>query len=72
MVDKNDDLYVTDWSLNSISKITKSGLISHFSDFKEGIVYYMTGPHAIAMDNAGNIYISESANPKISKFTISR
>ena len=75
-VDTLGNLYVTDPGNNRVRKIDTSGIITTFAG--NGITGYsgdgipasnasINGPQDIAVDNFGNVYIIDGANPRIRK-----
>ncbi len=75
-VDGKGDLYIADFSNNVVRKIDPSGIITTFAG--TGIAGYsgdggpanrakLNNPYFVAVDSAGNIYISDSQNSCIRK-----
>jgi sugar lactone lactonase YvrE len=78
-IDSNGNLYVTDYSNQRIRKITPDGTVSTLAGsgsggYKDGAAadaqFYE--PQGIAIDRAGNIYVSEGGNNTIRKITPDR
>ena len=77
-VDNTDgDVFVADMSNNTIRRITPAGLVNTFAG-QPGMVGDTDGfgndarfdnPFAVAVDNAGDVYVSDSANNAIRKIT---
>jgi DNA-binding beta-propeller fold protein YncE len=78
-VDAAGNLYVTDGYNNRIRKVTKEGEVSTlagngeegFTDGK-GSVARFYWPFGIAMDKAGNLYVTDWQNNRIRKIVIKR
>lgn len=73
--DNNGTLYVADWRGHKIRKVDPSGFVTTIAGSKEG---YQDGqasksrfkrPNGIALDDGGNIYVSEENNQKIRVIT---
>ncbi|WP_345105117.1 hypothetical protein [Mucilaginibacter panaciglaebae] len=85
VVDPSGNVYVADRTNNLIRKITSSGIVSKFVGYEAKGGYsqitvpgYLDGdastaifnyPVALAMDNAGNIYVADYKNKAIRKVT---
>jgi sugar lactone lactonase YvrE len=76
-VDVQGNLVVADMSNDTIRKITPAGVVSTLAG-QPGASGYVDGPggqarfnapYSVAVDNAGNIYVSDSANDAIRKIT---
>lgn len=75
-IDNSDNVYVADSSGNKIRKITSAGVVttlagsgSYGSTDATGTSASFSGPHALAVDGAGNVYVVDSNNYKIRKIT---
>jgi serine/threonine protein kinase/sugar lactone lactonase YvrE len=75
--DTDGDVYVADMSNNTIRRITSAGAVITFAG-EPGIAGKTDGfgndahfdnPFAVAVDNAGDVYVSDSANNAIRKIT---
>ena len=80
VADTARNLYVADLYNNVIRKITPSGLVSTFAGVRSDTGGYADGPgtaarfrqpNGIAIDRAGNLYVTERSNPCIRKITAS-
>jgi ATP-dependent protease HslVU (ClpYQ) peptidase subunit len=74
-VDINGNIYIADYYNHKIRKITEDGVVSTVAGTTQG---YMDGlaniaqfnhPNYIAIDNTGNLYVSDLVNRKIRKIT---
>ncbi|MFI5196382.1 MAG: T9SS type A sorting domain-containing protein [Chitinophagales bacterium] len=74
--DNTGNLYIADLSNNRIRKVTTSGYIStiagtgaagYSGDNGAATSAQMSGPLALCLDNAGNLYISDQGNYRIRK-----
>jgi hypothetical protein len=75
-MDTSGNFYIADVANNVIRKVTPSGTASTFagtgaSGAVDGAstIATFSGPTAVAIDNAGNLYISDEGNNKIRKIT---
>lgn len=76
-IDSGGNLYVADSSNYAIRKITPAGAVSTLAGFLgqagsadgTGTGARFNGPAGIAVDNAGNVYVSEIGNHTIRKIT---
>jgi hypothetical protein len=79
-VDSVGNVYVADSSNNRIRKITPAGVVTTFSgigvagftdSIQNGAVSgaLLQGPHAVAVDSIGNIYVADTGNRRIRKQT---
>jgi gliding motility-associated-like protein len=77
-VDATGNVYVADWGLNQIRKITPAGAGSLFAGNPGGSMGTSDGqgaaaafytPDALAIDQVGNIYVADQANHMIRKIT---
>jgi len=76
-VDSQENVFVADMSNDAIRKITPVGVVSTFAGQAgnsgnadgAGIRAQFNHPFAIAVDNADNLYVSDSANNSIRKIT---
>ncbi len=78
--DSADALYVTDRSHNRIRKILPSGVIStvagngqfgYSGDNGSATAAALAAPFAVALDQAGNLYIADSGNSRVRKVAAS-
>ena len=76
-IDRADNLYVTDWTIHTIRKVTLDGVVTTFAGLaghpgdvdgagSEARFYF---PSAIAADAAGNLFLVDQAAPVIRKVT---
>lgn len=75
-VDASGNLYVADYPNNTIRKITPGGLVSTLagngtrsSVDGTGSAASFNGPHSVAVDAAGNVYVSDYLSGDIRKIT---
>ncbi|MES2389621.1 MAG: SMP-30/gluconolactonase/LRE family protein [Bacteroidota bacterium] len=75
-VDAAGNVYIADFDNDLIRKITPAGLVSTYAGSTGGDVDAATataakfdGPNAVAIDNAGNLYVTDYLNHKIRKIT---
>lgn len=70
-VDSGRNIWVSDWGNNSVRKITQSGVVSTIAGDTGGSAGWVDGqgttsrldsPSGIAVDGAGNVYVSDSYN----------
>ena len=75
-VDKNDNVYVSDWERDMIKKISPDGKITVFAGtghkgIKDGkgseASFYL--PEGLAIDQQGNLYVADTYNNMIRKIT---
>ena len=79
-VDSSGNVFVADMSNNTIRKITPDGVVHTFAGmagasgtsdgFGSGARF--DNPFAVAVDAAGNVYVSDTANNSIRKITVGR
>ena len=74
-VDASGNVYVADNYNNCIRKITASAVVSTFAGSLQGyvdgigIAARFSGPHGLAVDVAGNVFVSDKFNMRIRKIT---
>ncbi len=76
-VDANDNIFVADYSANTVRKITAAGVVTtiggipSFSGNTDGLngTSKFYNPSGIAVDNAGNVFVSNSGDNVIRKIT---
>ncbi|MGA2693981.1 MAG: hypothetical protein ABSF76_16580 [Opitutaceae bacterium] len=76
-VNASGNLYVADINLNTIRQITPAGVVTTFAGTSgvagstngTGTSASFSGPIAIAVDTAGNLYVAEETNNTIRKIT---
>ncbi|HWA28341.1 MAG TPA: immunoglobulin domain-containing protein, partial [Lacunisphaera sp.] len=76
-IDGNGNLYVADDGNHTIRKITPTGVVTTFAGLAQqpgatdgtGGAARFSGPEGIAVDAAGNVYVSETGNQTIRKIT---
>src|SRR5439155_25710317 len=75
-VDPDDNLYVADTGNNVVRKVTPAGVISSVAgtgaagsagDGGAATAATLSGPQGVAVDGAGNLYISDTTNNKVRK-----
>ncbi|MDR2208969.1 MAG: SMP-30/gluconolactonase/LRE family protein [Azoarcus sp.] len=75
VIDKAGNLYVTDTYNDCIRKITQDGKVSTLAGSEEGFAdgrgssARFDGPSGIAIDEAGNLYVTDGRNHRICKVT---
>lgn len=62
--DPSGNLYVSNSSAGTISKITPAGAVSTFIPASDGLV----NPNGIAFDSSGNMYVADFGNDSIAQF----
>jgi len=74
-IDKAGNLYIADSWNNRIQKVSPEGEVSTFVGSEKGLVdgvgsaAQFNNPHGIAIDAAGNLYVTDSFNNRIRKVT---
>jgi len=76
-VDRSGNVYVADWGIHAIRKITPSGDVTTFAGSAgnpgtadgPGNVARFTFPSGVATDVAGSVYVADSGNQTIRKIT---
>ena len=77
VLDKLDNVYVTDLYNNNIRKITPAGLVTTLAGKSGtfgavdgvGSLASFSGPRGIVVDTAGNVFVADQLNNKIRKIT---
>jgi hypothetical protein len=74
--DNSGNIYLCEWGNNCIRKINAAGIITTFAGNGTGgfsgdgglaTVAQLNGPHGVAVDLAGNVYIADQGNYRIRK-----
>ncbi|MBX9808604.1 MAG: hypothetical protein K2X95_12520, partial [Flavobacteriaceae bacterium] len=74
-IDDSDNLYVTDYANDKIRKITPEGVVSTLAGSTQGdadgigTAAQFYHPIGIAVDGAGNLFVTDASNYKIKKIT---
>ncbi|MXV52036.1 T9SS type B sorting domain-containing protein [Pedobacter sp. HMF7647] len=77
-VDADGNVFIADWNLNQIKKLTPTGVLSVFAGSAYGASGSTDGlgtaatfyePDALVLDDAGNLYVSDQGNHKIRKIS---
>ena len=77
-VDAGGNLYIADFWVNVVRKVTPGGIITtvagnatggYSGDGGSAILAQLAAPYAVAVDGAGNIFIADNANRRIRKVT---
>ena len=74
-LDTSDNVYVTDYDNHTIRKITPAGLVTTLAGRGgvpgaidgPGNVARFNGPFSVSMDRAGNVYVADGSNNRITK-----
>jgi sugar lactone lactonase YvrE len=77
-VDSSGNVYVADYMINKIRKITPAGVVTTLAGSGAqgnadgtGSAATFYGPAGVAVDSSGNIYVADTQNEKIRKITLS-
>jgi len=77
-IDNEDNIYIADYNASTIKKVSSQGIMTTFvgngtegfsGDGGQAAVAKLYRPVAIAIDNTGNLYISDASNKVIRKVT---
>ena len=73
-VDRSGNVFISDWNNNRVLRVTPGGIVSTIAGTKTlgfsgdggpGAKAQLNGPHGIAVDAAGNVYIADQMNSRV-------
>jgi len=70
VVDKNGNLYVSDFKRDVILKINNKNIVEKEIGFKDIGEGGLLGPKHLLIDDDSNLYVSDSGNKRINKYTL--